>query len=330
MQSGPRPSKDELARDGKSLLAVYEFLVEKAPPPKTFQAEVDALPGASAMSKLLNGKRRILSLTFHTDLEHLTKLLAHAHLRPALKNSHFTADENLRALALALQGKLVSLEGQTRHDPAARTKAAADRAAGGQGEAGGRRGRAGGGAGGGRSGRQAAACGARSGRPAGEEGAAHAAGAAPTAAGAGEARPPQPDSDAPTSAYAALASSQAFASVGRMHSERTLGAARAIVAAQGGPFTSPTKTGETRRQAEEVLDVLSKTFRTVHSHQEDPPSGFESGSSTVNRDAVRLLELATKYPKVARGVVRDARDKLAANAAAHTAGEGGTGSGGEW
>ena len=53
---GPK-TKDELARDGKSLLAVYEFLVEKAPPPKTFQAEVDALPGAFVMSKLLNGKR---------------------------------------------------------------------------------------------------------------------------------------------------------------------------------------------------------------------------------------------------------------------------------
>ena len=51
----------------------------------------------------LDGKRRVRSLTFHTELDHLVELLRHPHLQPVLKEEHVKAVEEpdtTRSLAL--------------------------------------------------------------------------------------------------------------------------------------------------------------------------------------------------------------------------------------
>ena len=115
-----------LASEGRSALAIYEFLAKEAPAPAAFQAAIDSLPGAIENSKLLYGKRRVRSLTFHTELDHLVELLRHPHLQPVLKEEHVKAVEEpdtTRSLALEVQKMLATLE--TNCEVATRTVAAA-------------------------------------------------------------------------------------------------------------------------------------------------------------------------------------------------------------
>jgi len=121
-------SKDRLAREGKSALAIFEFLVKVPPPCGTFQAAIDALPGVS--SKLLDGARRVRRLVITTDLDEITSLLKKDALAPLLKDEHTTAlrsEEATHELATEVRSMLVTLEQKSQYAPKrGRTEAAAE------------------------------------------------------------------------------------------------------------------------------------------------------------------------------------------------------------
>lgn len=103
-------SKEKMAQEGRSLLAVFEFLSKVVPPPGTLQAAIDAVGGTS---KLLDGWRRVPHLVVTTDLISITALLNDKALAPVLKDEHaeqISSEGGARALALQGQQMLITLE----------------------------------------------------------------------------------------------------------------------------------------------------------------------------------------------------------------------------
>ena len=91
-----------------------------------------------------------------------------------------------------------------------------------------------------------------------------------------------------------LAGSSTLLATRPRHSERTHGSYREIIEAQDGEFLSPTGTGQTKRAA---LEVLDKVHRSLRKHQQAHPE-----QPSFDYDRMRAMELASKYPKIAKSV----------------------------
>ena len=97
------------------LTSIFEFLVKQAPPPGTFQAAIDRLPGAR--SKKLDGMRRVLGIVIETDRDQVIKLLRRDELALVLKEEHAEAletDEAARGLAQQVVS-ILGLEKNRKH-----------------------------------------------------------------------------------------------------------------------------------------------------------------------------------------------------------------------
>ena len=78
------------------------------------------------------------------------------------------------------------------------------------------------------------------------------------------------------------------------HSERTYASYRAIAEAPDGPFLSPSGTGETKRRA---LEAIDRVHVCLQKHQQAHPE-----QPSFDYDRMRAMELASKYPKIAKSV----------------------------
>ena len=103
-----------------------------------------------------------------------------------------------------------------------------------------------------------------------------------------------------------LVSHPDFLSCRREHSERTWAAEDALVRAPDGPFASPTKTGGTARAAIEVLQEVRSEMRTVHAYQD----AAEPLPGQLSADALRVMQLTKRFPKVAADVMARHRQNL--------------------
>ena len=112
---GPK-TRARFAAEHRSLLAIFEFLVKQEPPPGTFQAAIDGLPGAK--DKKLDGMRRVLGIVIETDRDQVIKLLRRDELALVLKEEHAEAletDEAARGLAQQVVSILGVLEKNSKH-----------------------------------------------------------------------------------------------------------------------------------------------------------------------------------------------------------------------
>jgi hypothetical protein len=282
-------SRVTLAAEGRSLLAVYEYLAAKPPPTGTFQRAIDSLPGAE--SKKLNGIRRVLGITVQEDLSKIDTMLRSPELEPILKEVHIEAlksDTSARELSTHVRSMLITMEGNSQYAPkTGRTQAAAAAAPA----------------------PAAAPAAARAGPTAAPAPAEPAQGAAPAPApapGAGGAEPAEGAAGGGVAGGAqeepdvlkGLISSPAFLACRLTHSERTWEAAEALARVPGGPFSSPSGTGETARAARDVISKMRESMRTVHSYQ----AADEPSTSAVDPDGLRLMQLAKKYPKAVKDI----------------------------
>ena len=268
---GKKATNDELGRKNQSLLGVYEFLATADDtPPGAMQGAIASVPGAQV--KKLGGYNVWRMFKVTEDLEQLRKLIASPEMRAVLKPEHVEAlekgREEERMLSQALAARLTALRKECSGEEPGRTAAANER-------------------------RRTAT------PPEAEREPAAAAAAAAACGGAHEehACADTDDEDEPASPPPyppSLSHSSALLCTTPRHSERTYASYRAIAQARDGPFRSPTGTGETKRRA---MEVLATAHRCLREHQRDHPE-----DPSFDYDSMRAMELAGKYPKLAKSV----------------------------
>ena len=280
-------SRVERAANGESLLAVYDYLAAVPPPTGTFQTAIDNLPGAE--SRKLNGIRRVLGITIQTDLSKITAMLRSPQLAPILQEVHIEAlksDASTRNLSTHVRTMLITMEGNSQYAPKrGRTQAAVAVAAAA------------------RAGPTPTTPTRRAPAPAPAE---PADGAAPAPAPAqAQAEPAEGaaggvagGAEEESDVLKGLVSEPAFLACRLAHSERTWEAAEELARVPGGPFSSPTGTGETARTARDVIVKMRTSMRTVHSYQ----AAEEPSASAVDPDALRIMQLSKKYPKAVKDI----------------------------